>query len=242
MRNFSSLLFMGGFAFLILSLTTQLPLGQPIMVVGEQVTNISVHQVHTANVVAAILLAYRGIDTLGELSILFSAAAGIGLILTQLKNTSIESTPTQSGSCGFLTMNAANLMMPLLLIVGFYVIFYGHVTPGGGFQGGVVLAIAFFLPVLVGNRTELNHNAITLIEGLAGGGFIIIGLLALFSGNAFLQPFLDTFLGNGPIGSLWSAGSLPILYLAVGLKVGAELAGLLTTIAQYQELLDDRIV
>ncbi|MEN8176959.1 MAG: sodium:proton antiporter, partial [Pseudomonadota bacterium] len=68
------------------------------------------------------------------------------------------------------------------------------------------------------------------IEGLAGAGFIVIGLAAMLDGGQFLQPLL----GKGTLGSLVSAGTLPLLYLAVGLKVGAELAGLLAHLADTE--------
>jgi len=104
---------------------------------------------------------------------------------------------------------------------------HGHLTPGGGFQGGVVLAAAFFIPVLARPGTTLDHHAVSLIEGLAGAAFILIGLLAMLGGEVFLTPLLD----KGALGALFSAGTLPLLYLAVGLKVGAELAGLLAQLA-----------
>jgi len=169
--------------------------------------------------------------------VLFTAAAGVGLLLgSKNYQLSSEKTTAQASDSGFISTRAADLMMPLLMLVGFYIIFYGHLTPGGGFQGGVILAIAFFLPVLVRPGKKLDHKMITIIEGLAGGGFILIGLLAMFYDKPFLQPFMNGFLGNGDIGSLWSAGTLPLLYLAVGLKVGAELAGLLITLAETPAL------
>ncbi len=231
MRNISSLLFSGGLAFLLLVLATQLPFGHTSMLLGNDILQAAPDEVGTGNIVAAVLLAYRGIDTLGELAILFTAAASVGLILGQRSNHSAKRDKTITES-HFITSRASDLMMPLLIIVGFYIIFYGHLTPGGGFQGGVILAIAFFLPVLTRPGTTIDHGMITIIEGLAGAGFIMIGLWAMLYGKPFLQPFFDTFLGNGIFGSLWSAGTLPLLYLAVGLKVGAELAGLLVTISE----------
>ena len=71
---------------------------------------------------------------------------------------------------------------------------------------------------------------LNLIEGFAGASFIVIGLIALYQGGAFLQPMLN----EGTLGRLLSAGTLPLLYLAVGLKVGAELASLLSNLAQTE--------
>jgi multicomponent Na+:H+ antiporter subunit B len=69
-----------------------------------------------------------------------------------------------------------------------------------------------------------------VVEGIAGAAFIVIGLLALLGGGAFLQPLL----GTGELGTLFSAGTLPVLYAAVGIKVGTELAGLMAHIAGYE--------
>lgn len=237
MRNVAGLLFAGGLAFLLLVLAAHLPYGHTSMTLGNAILAHAPGEVHTANIVAAVLLAYRGIDTLGELSILFTAAAGVGLVIghSSLRSYRRSDNPPQAES-GFITTRAVDLLMPLLIVVGFYIIFYGHVTPGGGFQGGVILAIAFFLPVLVRPGTQINHGMITLLEGLAGSAFIIVGLWVMFYDQPFLQPVFDSFLGSGPLGSLWSAGTLPLLYLAVGLKVGAELAGLLMAVSEVPDL------
>ncbi|MEJ2214367.1 MAG: MnhB domain-containing protein, partial [Gammaproteobacteria bacterium] len=124
----------------------------------------------------------------------------------------------------------ADLLFPLLLVVGLYIVLHGHLTPGGGFQGGVILAAAFFLPLLAKPSMEINHVALGLIEGFSGAAFIAIGLIALFNDGAFLKPFL----GKGQLGELLSAGTLPLLYIAVGLKVGAELASLLSHLNQEE--------
>jgi len=104
-------------------------------------------------------------------------------------------------------------------------------TPGGGFQGGVILAAAFFLPLLAVPGRGVSHSGLALVEGFSGAAFIVIGMIALFQGKAFLQPLM----GHGEMGSLLSAGTLPLLYIAVGLKVGAELSGLLANLADIGE-------
>ena len=73
MRNLAALLFAGGLGFFLLVLASQLSLGQPPMVVGQEILTVAGPEVGAANIVTSVLLAYRGIDTLGELSILFAA-------------------------------------------------------------------------------------------------------------------------------------------------------------------------
>ena len=225
MRNLASALFVAGLAFLLLVLTGAFEFGAPPMRVGQAILGVAPSEVGAANLVTSVVLAYRGFDTLGELSILFAAATAGGFVLGR------HQVRRRGGEAGFILRTGADLLFPLLLVVGLYIVLHGHLTPGGGFQGGVILATAFFLPVLARPSSPLDHGWLSLVEGLAGAGFIAIGILALYRGGEFLQPFLD----KGQLGSLLSAGTLPVLYLAVGLKVGAELAGLLARLAEPGE-------
>lgn len=223
MPRLVTLLFIGGFAFLLISLTVAFGFGAPPMAAGEGVLRHGVADTGAANLVTAVVLGFRGIDTLGELSILFAAATAGGLVLGSRHH---RATAAPSG---LILRAGSRLLFPLMLVVGLYIVLHGHLTPGGGFQGGVILAAAFFLPVLAGTGDRLDHTVLRVVEGLAGSAFIIIGIVALATGGAFLEPLL---VQQGDLYQLFSAGTLPLLYLAVGLKVGAELAGLLATLAQ----------
>jgi multicomponent Na+:H+ antiporter subunit B len=224
--RYASLIFAAGFAFLLFVLFAGLPLGAPAMPVGQAVLDRAIPEVGAANIVTSVVLAYRGIDTMGELSILFAAATAVGLVLGRSSAKHAGSAATEPG--GFILQAGVDLLFPLLLVVGFYIILHGHLTPGGGFQGGVVLAAAFVLPVLARPAEMPSHAAMAWIEGLAGTAFIATGLAALAYDRAFLAPLLSP----GRLGALVSGGTLPILYLAVGLKVGAELASLLLRLTE----------
>jgi multicomponent Na+:H+ antiporter subunit B len=223
MHKLASLLFALGLAALLMGLAVQLPLGSTPMGVGQAILDRAPGETGSANIVTSVVLAYRGIDTLGELAILFAAASVAGMVLGHGR---AKGKPRDDA--GLVLRAGSDLLFPLLLTVGFYIVLHGHLTPGGGFQGGVVLAAAFFVSFLARPARQPSHAGITLIEALAGASFIGIGLAAMFGGGAFLQPLLD----KGTLGQLVSAGSLPLLYLAVGLKVGAELAGLLAHLAE----------
>ncbi|PVV18469.1 MAG: sodium:proton antiporter [gamma proteobacterium symbiont of Ctena orbiculata] len=225
MGNLTGLLFAGGLGFMLLGIASGLDFGAPPMLVGSEIQAQAAQQTGAANIVTSVVLGYRAIDTLGELSILFAAAVSAGLVLGRRHTTA--GTQTKGG---FILATGGSLLFPLMMTIGFYIIFHGHLTPGGGFQGGVILAAAFFLPLLARPGARLHHKTLSLIEGFAGASFILIGLLAMLEGKAFLQPLLvqDT------LGQLISAGTLPLLYLAVGLKVGAELASLLSRLIQTE--------
>lgn len=225
MRNLTGLLFAGGLGFMLLAIAGTLDFGAPPMLIGKSILAAAPQEVGAANLVTSVVLGYRGIDTLGELSILFAAATAAGLILGQRFTTA-----GTLNEGGFVLRHGGAMLFPLLMTIGFYIIFHGHLTPGGGFQGGVILAAAFFLPLLARPGTRLHHACLSRVEGFAGASFILVGLLALAQGEAFLQPMLIPH----SLGKLLSAGTLPLLYLAVGLKVGAELAGLLSHLAQTE--------
>lgn len=218
MTRYGTLLFAAGLAFLLFTLFAGMPLGVPPMTVGRAVLDQAAGQVGAANIVTSVVLAYRGIDTLGELSILFAAASAVGLVMGRARHHAGGEMPG-----GFILRAGVDLLYPLILMVGFYIILHGHLTPGGGFQGGVALAAAIVLTVLARPADLPSHAALSWVEGLAGAGFIATGLAALAYDHAFLAPLLT----GERLGALVSAGTLPVLYIAVGLKVGAELASLL---------------
>jgi multicomponent Na+:H+ antiporter subunit B len=217
-RNLPSLIFLTGLAIMLTGLMLELPFAQVPMRAGQAILAEAPDTTGAANMVTSVVLAYRGLDTLGELTILFVAATAAGMVLGNQRGK--DSMP----EAGFILKTAVDLLHPFLMVLGAYIILHGHLTPGGGFQGGVILAVAFFLPLLAMSKGAVNDKVIMILESLAGATFIVIGLAALANKGAFLAPLL----GTGTLGNLFSAGSLPLLYLAVGLKVGAELAGLMS--------------
>lgn len=220
-RRIASLVFLAGLGVLLAAILASLPFGGSPMQVGQAIVDRASGEVGAANIVTSIVLAYRGFDTLGEVTILFVAATAAGLVLSGAGRTGSQQWEKEPS--GFIIERASRLLLPFLLVLGAYIAVHGHLTPGGGFQGGAILAAAFIVPLLASPGGTFNHAAATVIEGFAGVSFVIIGLISLLGGEAFLTPLL----GKGTLGALFSAGSLPLLYIAIGLKVGSELAGLL---------------
>ncbi|MDM8547076.1 MnhB domain-containing protein [Candidatus Venteria ishoeyi] len=224
-RHISSLLFLLGLGLLLISIFQNLPYSNNLTGIGANINAQAPQQVGTANIVTSVILAYRGLDTLGELLILFTASIAAGMVLAYNPDELTDSVlgKQQQQPAGFILQTAADLLMPFLLITGMYIILHGHITPGGGFQGGAILAAAFFIPLLTLPGKRMDYQLGSLLEALAGISFISIGLIALFWKGQFLAPLGEP----GVPGALLSAGSLPLLYLATGIKVGAELANLL---------------
>ena len=133
-----------------------------------------------------------------------------------------------------------NLLTPFILIFGLYVIMHGHITPGGGFQGGAVFASGIALLIVAFNsakiQEKLKERHLAVIE--SSGALMFIGLA--FAGIAV--TFFYNFLVGSPIfgqippeganpGSIWSAGVIPLMNIAVGLKVIAGLASIVLVMA-----------
>jgi multicomponent Na+:H+ antiporter subunit B len=225
MRNIASLVFSVGLAFLLLVIAAQLGFGHTPMLAGSDILAGAAQDVGAANIVTAVVFGYRGFDTLGEISILFAAATAAGLVLGHRRAAAAD-----DPRGGLILAAGAELLFPMLVLVGIYIVIHGHLTPGGGFQGGVVLAAAFFVAVIAEPSKRVNHAAISVIEGLAGAAYIAIGIWALVEDGSFLKPMLD----HGVMGQLLSAGTMPLLSSAVGIKVGSELAGLLAHISESE--------
>jgi multicomponent Na+:H+ antiporter subunit B len=185
-----------------------------------------------ANIVTAIIVTYRGLDTLGEVTVLFLTAAIVGLVLARGKEVAGEP-QRQLPPAGELLTTGTRLLLPLILLFGAYVFSHGHLTPGGGFQGGAILASAMLLLLLSNPAKRFGHRLITLVESTAGLAFVSIGILGILLAGGFLD---NRILPIGTFGELFSAGAIPVIYTLVGLKVGAEFSSMLVSLSETEEL------
>lgn len=112
------------------------------------------------------------------------------------------------------------ILLPFIQIYGLYIIFHGHVSPGGGFAGGAVLASSFILFALangVGAGFKLVPRLTAKwLESLGGLSFILLGVVGILRGAEYLAN-IPQWLGQA--GRLFSAGIIPLLTVAVGVKV-----------------------
>ncbi|MEJ5256959.1 MAG: hydrogen gas-evolving membrane-bound hydrogenase subunit E [Fervidobacterium sp.] len=170
----------------------------------------------SANVVTSIVVNYRSFDTLGEVTVLFTAALGVGLLASykkrriEFENHNVLSTAT-------------GIVLPIILLFGAYIFIHGHLTPGGGFPGGTIIGLGVLLLIL--GRTDFKVSEVAkYTEGVAGAGYVLVGLV----GIALAGTFLANFLPTGTVGYLFSAGVVPIVYTLIGFKVGAELSNIIS--------------
>lgn len=173
------------------------------------------------NIVSSVLLDYRGFDTLIEATVIFAAAAAIGSLLA---NAGI---PTRRKPLSVLVQCAISYLGPLFWIFPVTVILRGHVSPGGGFQGGVALAVLLILARIVyGDASPapgVDDRTLEVAEAGGAAAFLAVGLVGLASGTAYLANLSAGFRAGVP-GALAGAGFMLLLNAAVGCKVAASLA------------------
>ncbi len=183
----------------------------------------------SANVVTSVIVNFRGFDTLGEVTVLFLAASGVGAVLFLGKS---GHTTIRRLTANAILRTGSRVLFPILVLYGIYIIVHGHLSPGGGFQGGVVIATAFLLLFLGDNNYNVKEGKVVVLESLSGSAFVIIGLIGLTL--AVTSTFLGNFLphSSAELGRVFSAGIIPLIYVFVGIKVGSELTGLIQTILE----------
>ena len=128
----------------------------------------------------------------------------------------------------------SQLMIPSILILSIYVIVHGHLTPGGGFAGGVLGCGSFVLLLLAFGsdqaKSDLEKWRASFAESLGIFLFWFLALLGLLQGSYF---FLNVFQKSNPgqTNTLFSAGIIPLCNLAIGIEVAAALFAIFITLA-----------
>lgn len=186
------------------------------------------------NLVTAVVVTYRGLDTLGEVTVLFISAAGVGLLLRRTrrkddgedleKGDRAEETAVKHVPASEIVETATELLLPMVILFGIYVFLNGHLSPGGGFQGGAIIASGTMFLLLALPESHISRLMIALTESLSGFSYVIVGVLGVIFAGGFLD---NRFMDLGSYGDLFSAGAIPLIYTLVGLKVGFELSAVL---------------
>ena len=191
---------------------------------GDVIERTGVAARHATDLVTAVNFDYRAFDTLGEEFILFSAVLGIAIVLRSQRDEE-ERPPDEpaeehrfAGPSLALSVLGLGLVGPLI-VLGAYIVTHGHLTPGGGFQGGLPLAAAAFLAFLAGEYVAMKvvapHAMVEAGEAAGAAGFALVGVGGLIFAGVFFQNFIDL----GSPGKLLSAGTIPLSNIAVGVEV-----------------------
>ena len=175
------------------------------------------------NVVSAVLLDYRAFDTFGEATVIFASVVVVSMLSSGLvlRSSGFGMSILVGRAIGFLT--------PFFWLFPVYVVLNGHLSPGGGFQGGVSLSVlVIVLSVAFGSEYTIRRVSLRrlgFVESGAALSFIVIGLIGVSRGTAF---FANAAAGVpiGAPGEMISSGIIAILNVVVGFKVAAGLAAI----------------
>ena len=213
------------------------PVGEYPGPYGDILNAISVPERHITDVVTAVNFDFRGFDTLGEEFIMFSSVMGVLVLLRHVPDG--RGKRDQSRRRRVAPVSDAVRVLTVLLVgpvvlFGIYMVTHGQISPGGGFQGGVILATAPLLVYLAGEFKRLMkiapHQVLEIGEAVGAAGYAVVGAVALASG----LPFLQNVLPLGKAGDVFSGGTVVFIDLTVGLEVAAGFILLLMTFLEEE--------
>lgn len=207
---------------------------------GRVIARSSVPDRSGTNSVSITTFDYRGFDTLGEEFILFAAVVGVVVLLRRLREEQEDEDGDQEMRAEDVRASTAERWLGAasvgpVAVLGAYVVVHGQLTPGGGFQGGVILMGAATFLALGGESAMLlalrrSSTAIEMLEAAGAAAFTLVGFGGLVAGGVFFFNFIS----YGQAGLL-TAGVVPLDNVSVGCEVAGGL--LIVTI----ELFDQRL-
>lgn len=230
---------LSGIAVAILTIATMAPIilsGSPWPTASRDLlTTSGFDDTGAENLVSAIYLGYRAYDTLGETIVLLAALAGaVSLIAAERSGTQKTANPRQRPNerrparTEILNVIAGKLA-PIVLLFGAYVMLYGHVSPGGGFQGGVVLASGIMF-IALGRRSggvgridpslaAFGHASLARMEAWAFAAILLLS----FPGTGRATEVIRVFAGSYGL-EIPAVSYIIALNVIIGLKVGSGVA------------------
>lgn len=198
---------------------------------GDLVNAVAVAERHTTNMVSAINFDYRGFDTLGEEFMLLCAVAGTAILLRGSRGEMQDRPQLVPGRFvvprADATVLACRLLGGFTVLFGLYVVLHAMTTPGGGFQGGAIVATGLLMVFLGEGYHGWRRIARSeLFDALEGGGATLYALCG-FASMLMGLPFLQNMLPFGKTGDLFSGGLMLVENLGVGLAVSGGFSILL---------------
>ena len=186
---------------------------------GTVINRVAATQRHASNLVASVVFDYRSLDTLGEEFILFASATGVAMLLRA--SVRMEKQRPRDEVTHEATRAGGMVLAPVLLVLGLWLSAFGYITPGGGFQGGVVISGALVMFWVASSYRDLRAavpmSVVDAIEALGVGSYVMIGIATLAAGGFFLVDVLPL----GTTSSLTSTGTIALLNWASALAVAA---------------------
>jgi multicomponent Na+:H+ antiporter subunit B len=184
---------------------------------GDLVNRAAVPERHVTNAVTAVVFDFRALDTMVEELILFASVCAVALLLREVS----EEKATTRDLVASGPVRLGLLAVGTTILLGLFLVAFGTVTPGGGFQGGVALAGGFLLVYAAGSYRAYRSLSPTRLldgaEGTAAALLPVLGLAGLAAGGAFLENVLPLGTSGSPLGG----GTIVMLNLATAITVTA---------------------
>ncbi len=132
-----------------------------------------------------------------------------------------------------------NIVIGFIFLYGLYIILHGHLTPGGGFAGGVIIAGVFVLKYLAYGSSKAGEKKSSIISSVfeSVGALLFVGIALL--GLLLTGVFFLNFIPRGTPLHLLSAGIIPLCNIAIGIKVGAGLFSIFLALAAFKYIMED---
>jgi multicomponent Na+:H+ antiporter subunit B len=199
--------------------------------VSQRYIEQGVEEVGATNLVTNMILVYRGFDTYGESCVLFLAATCVIILLRRDAHNHSEwddqiqqeDMQIEKEESSIILQEVVKILMPLILMFGLYVLFNGHLSPGGGFAGGAILGGSMIL-----FDNAFGAKAVSRFFGEKLYLVIKIGALLLYAALICYTIFvgangLFNFIPKGTPGSIFSGGITMPINVAVGLEVACTM-------------------
>ncbi len=136
-----------------------------------------------------------------------------------------------------IVQKVTQIVCGIIFLYGIYIIVHGHLTPGGGFAGGTIIAGSFVLLIIAFGSEFLalkkEETGSSILESTAILAFLVIASIGLLLGGVGI--FFVNFMPKGTIGNLISAGTIPLFNIAVGIEVAAALLTVFLALLIYKE-------
>lgn len=205
------------------------------------------------NAVTAIVFDYRGFDTLGEATVLFAAVTGVLVairIALESRKKKVDagkgrkSREIRMRSMSPVVRTITKFLFAPILAFGFYIIIHGHLTPGGGFQGGAIVATLMALVLVAFGKSEWRKKMLSVVESSGLLVFIGTAFFGLTGGYFFYNfiagtdfPIFGQKVWDGGVfpnyADVMTAGTIPIMNIAVGMEVIAGLTMIIVTMGLF---------
>lgn len=194
-------------------------------------TDVYLHQsqddIGIPNTVTSVLASYRGLDTLGELVVVFTAGIAVLALLGPVARPEQTRPPADFHLADYRVIRiVSGMLVPFILLFGLYVLFHGDFGPGGGFQAGVIFASGFVLYGLVFGLDRAQRVVPrAALRWLVSAGLLVylgLGVATMLLGGGFLD--YDALGPSDP------AAAQHIGILLVEAAIGVTVAAVMTTV------------